>query len=167
MSVLSGGSILCPGVPENVRTSDAAEAGWGSLRLEVAQGRCRKLLKLMSSRETARDGVQVVGGSNPLAPTNRNKGLGNKQQPFFFRALNRYRYRYRRLLACGDLVPDLANLLLCSPIWLPPSPPILTSQRRVSQPPTPAQSPPPSGLCRSRETRRAWIASASSHRRRS
>jgi hypothetical protein len=39
------------------------------LRLEVAQGRCRKLLKLMSSRETARDGVQVVGGSNPLAPT--------------------------------------------------------------------------------------------------
>jgi hypothetical protein len=58
------------GVPESVRTRDTIDASQGSLRLGMAQGRCRKVLMLKRSRETKRDGVQVVGGSNPLAPTN-------------------------------------------------------------------------------------------------
>jgi hypothetical protein len=37
-----------------------------------------------SETEKNLNGVQVVGGSNPLAPTSKTKGLRRKSKPFFF-----------------------------------------------------------------------------------
>ena len=49
----------------------------------MAQGRCRKVLILKRSIREIANGIQVVGGSNPLASTKEIKGLAVSASPFF------------------------------------------------------------------------------------
>jgi hypothetical protein len=88
------------------------------LEQRVRCAACNLLIQLLYLQSTVLNGVQVVGGSNPLAPTRWTKGLTVKAvSPFFLisvvppLSVGIYRTRRRKCIGILINIPTVAAAL--------------------------------------------------------